>query len=211
MLLTIINFLGIISFSISGMLKGKKHKLDLLGIVVLGTITSVGGGITRDILLNKVPTTLINPNDAYLAIFVSIFSYILLHDRVEGNRKTARFVRIADAAGLALFTVVGAEKGVEMELGAFGTVLMGTLTGVGGGVIRDMLVREIPFILKEDLYAILCIVGSLIYWIGRNIFDIHSNFLIYGIILGIFVIRMFIIKYKLKLPNEPLPFQRREK
>lgn len=204
MFFEITNYIGIIAFAISGMFKGLKHRLDIFGVTVLGIMTAVGGGTVRDILLNEVPKSLINEKDAYIAITTSLISYIFLHNRLEGSNKISKLVMLSDALGLAAFTIIGAEKGVNAELGPFSTVVMATLTGVGGGVIRDLLVSEIPFVLKEDLYAILCALGGLFYWFltTANQKLLTKENLAYIVFIALFIIRMIAIKYKLSLPNK---------
>jgi len=202
MFFEITNYVGIVAFAISGMLKGLKHKLDIFGVTVLGVITAVGGGIVRDILLNEVPGSLLNEKDAYLAVITALISYLFLRNKLEGSKRISRLVMISDALGLAAFAIVGAEKGVNADLGPFSTAVMATLTGVGGGVIRDMLVSEIPFILKEDLYAVLCAVGGLLYWFLANKGILEREELAYTIFLLLFTIRMVAIKYKLNLPSK---------
>jgi len=204
MLFEIANYIGIIAFSISGMLKGMKHNLDIFGVVVLGVITAVGGGITRDVLLNRTPISIINEKDAYLAVVTAIISFTFLHNKLEGNRKIARLVMISDALGLAAFAIIGAERGLDAGLGPFSTAIMATLTGVGGGVIRDVLVSETPFILKEDLYAVLCLLGGGVYWWLNSIDLFDHDEMAYMIFMMIFIIRLLAIKYKLNLPKKRL-------
>jgi len=204
MFFEITNYIGIIAFAISGMLKGLKYRLDIFGVTVLGVMTAVGGGILRDMLLNEIPGSLLNERDAYLAITISLISYLFLHNKLEGSRKISRFIMISDALGLAAFTIIGAEKGVNANLGPFSTAVMATLTGVGGGVIRDLLVSEIPFVLKEDIYAALCAVGGFLYWFlalaNQNMLGREN--LAYGVFIVLFVIRLVAIKYKLNLPSK---------
>ena len=113
-------------------------------------------------------------------------------------------IRIFDAAGLALFTIIGAERGMSAGLGLLGTVLMATLTGVAGGAIRDVLIMEIPFILKEEVYALLSIIGAVVFWIGINYFDLDKSILSYIIIIMIFAGRMIAVKYNLHLPRRTI-------
>ncbi len=204
MFFEITNYIGVVAFAISGMLKGLKHRLDIFGVTVLGVITAVGGGIVRDVLLNQVPGSIINERDAYLAVATSLISYLFLHNKLEGSRRISRLVMISDALGLAAFAIIGAEKGVNAELGPFSTAVMATLTGVGGGVIRDLLVSEIPFILKEDLYAILCAVGGVLYWFlaSANQRMLERENLAYAVFIILFMIRLVAIKYKLNLPSK---------
>lgn len=202
MFFEITNYIGIVAFAISGMLKGLKHRLDIFGVIVLGVITAVGGGIIRDMLLNEVPGSLLNERDAYLAVVTALISYLFLRNKLEGSRKISRLVMISDALGLAAFTIIGAEKGVNAGLGPFSTAVMATLTGVGGGVIRDVLVSEIPFILKEDLYAVLCAAGGFLYWFLADQGILERKSLAYAIFILLFMIRLVAIKYKLNLPGK---------
>lgn len=197
MILEVLNISGLIAFSASGVLKGVKSKLDLFGVVVLAVITSLGGGTLRDIMLNRVPVSLVNDKDMYLVIVVAVITYFIAK-KVENY---IMFIKILDAAGLALFTVVGAEAGFNAGLGALGVIIMGTCTGIVGGAIRDILVKEIPFVLKEEIYAVFSIIGSLIYWAGMKYFSIDKNMLIYFIITFIFIGRVIAIKFNMQLPK----------
>ncbi len=200
MILEVLNIAGVAAFSISGVLAGVKKKLDILGVVVLGIITAFGGGILRDVILNSVPASVVNERDIYIAIVISILAYALF----KKMKNYFYLIRIFDAAGLALFTIIGAERGMSAGLGLLGTVLMATLTGVAGGAIRDVLIMEIPFILKEEVYALLSIIGSVVFWIGINYFDLDKSILSYIIIIMIFAGRMIAVKYNLHLPRRTI-------
>lgn len=205
-IIEILNIIGVIAFAISGSLKGLKHHLDILGVVILGIITAIGGGILRDVLLNETPSVLLKEADMYYAIITSIVIYIL----AQKVNNYVPVIKIFDAAGLAVFTVIGAQKGIEANLGFLGVIIMGTLTGVAGGVIRDMFVREVPFILKEEIYAMFCIVGGFILWILTKKLEFSLNLSIYIVILFIFIGRIIAIKFNLYLPkrfNEQSEFE----
>ncbi|MEI6855980.1 trimeric intracellular cation channel family protein [Psychrilyobacter sp.] len=204
MFFEITNYIGVVAFAISGMLKGLKYRLDIFGVIVLSLITALGGGIIRDMLLNEVPVSLINERDAYLAVITAVISYLFLHNKLEGRSRISKLVMISDALGLAAFAIIGAEKGVNAHLGPFSTAVMATLTGVGGGVIRDLLVSEIPFVLKEDLYAVLCAAGGCLYWflaLADQEMIAREN-LAYAVFIVLFMIRLIAIKYKLNLPSK---------
>jgi uncharacterized membrane protein YeiH len=198
MVIEILNTVGVIAFSISGALKGEKYRLDILGIVVLGVITAVGGGIMRDVILNNVPYSIVHEKDAYIAVFTALISYMIYHDKIEN--KLLYLIKISDAAGLAAFTVIGAQKGLVNGLGPLGVAIMATLTGVGGGVIRDILVNEIPFILKEDIYAFLCLLGGGVYWFGIK-GGLSEAIMMNMIMISIFIIRILTIIFNLSLPS----------
>jgi len=202
MFFEITNYIGVVAFAISGMLKGLKHKLDIFGVIVLGVMTAVGGGIVRDILLNEVPGSLLNERDGCIAVLAVVVSYYFLSNKLEGNKKISRMVMVSDALGLAAFAIIGAEKGVNAHLGPVSTAVMATLTGVGGGVIRDLLVCEIPFILKDEVYAVLCVAGGLLYWFLASKKIMERENLAYFLFLILFTVRMVAIKYKLNLPRK---------
>ncbi len=193
----ILNIVGIIAFAISGAMKGIKYSLDLLGIIVLGVITAIGGGIIRDVLLNTTPLILKNELDIILAINASIFPYFF----VKKIEKISFLVQLFDALGLAVFAVIGATRGIEANLGIVGVIIMGTLTGVAGGMLRDILVGEIPFVLKEDVYASFAIAGSLIYYLLIKFTFLNKVIIIYLVIFFIFIGRLFAIKFKWNLPK----------
>ncbi|MGC8765895.1 MAG: trimeric intracellular cation channel family protein [Brevinematia bacterium] len=197
LLLLILNEIGVVAFAISGAIKGIKHSLDLLGIIVLGVLTAIGGGVIRDVLLNTMPLILRNELDLIFAIIASLVAYFFAR-RLE---KVSFLIQIFDALGLAVFTIIGAEKGMEHNLGLLGVIIMGTSTGVGGGMLRDILVGEIPFVLKEEIYASFAILGSFFYCVLFKYFALRKEIVIYVIILLIFIGRLIAIKYRLKLPK----------
>lgn len=192
----ILYIIGIIAFAASGSFKGMKHQLDIFGVIVLGIITALGGGILRDVLINKIPFALLNEHDLYFSIGASLIAYFFgnrIHDYTE-------IIKYFDAAGLALFTVIGAQKGIEAGLGPLGIIMMGTLTGVAGGMIRDMLVCEIPFVLKEEVYALFCVFGTLGYILlqktGMN--PMSASWIT---IAFIFIGRVIAIRFNLHIPK----------
>jgi len=149
-------------------------------------------------LLNEIPATLVNEKALYFSIAASLLTYFLanrIHEFVP-------IVKTFDAIGLAVFTIIGCKKGLNKDLGILAVSIMGTLTGIAGGAIRDMLVREIPFILREEIYAFFCIIGGFSYWILYNYSKISEQYIIYILIVFIFLGRMFSIKYNLHLPNK---------
>ncbi len=197
LLLLILNEIGIIAFAISGAIKGIKHSLDFLGIMVLGVLTALGGGVLRDILLNTTPVILKNEIDIIFAISASIAAYFF----AKRLQKLSFIIQIFDALGLAVFTIIGAEKGLEFNLGLIGVIIMGTSTGVVGGMIRDVLVGEIPFVLKEEIYASFSILGSFLYCILLRYLKLNKEIAIYTVILMVFIGRLIAIRYRLQLPK----------
>lgn len=198
-MLIFFNTVGVIAFAVSGALKALKHELDIFGVLVLGGITAVGGGVIRDVILNRLPSAFVRETDIYIAMIISILTYIF--GKKLNNFSVA--VKLSDALGLATFAIIGSQIALEHNLSVMGTAVMATLTGVGGGVIRDLLVKETPFVLKEDIYATLCFLGGIIYWNINKIINVTEN--LQFNLLFIFIIffaRILAVKYKLNLPRK---------
>ncbi|WP_105167191.1 trimeric intracellular cation channel family protein [Pseudoalteromonas sp. T1lg23B] len=154
------DLLGVMVFAISGTLIAHSKHMDGFGVVVLATVTGIGGGTLRDIILD-VPVFWLHDTSYFIAIFGAIFISILFLNRQKQIPK--QMLQVADAFGLAFFAVMGVQKALNIGMPDATAIIMGVLTGCFGGVIRDVLAREIPLLLKGELYAITCIVGGVIY------------------------------------------------
>lgn len=200
----IFDMIGTIAFAVSGALVGVARKMDIFGMSVLALATAIGGGIVRDVLLGYFPpNSLRNIVYVTVVIAVTIIVFIIYSSRyrrqVMGPRSRASYL-FADAVGLASFTVTGASAGYTLypDLPIF-IVLLGTITAVGGGIIRDMLAQRIPSVLKEDVYALPSIIGGIVYyvmvlygWVGQAV---------YGAFSIVLIIRLLAIKYRWSLPK----------
>jgi uncharacterized membrane protein YeiH len=157
-LLLALNLAGTFVFGLSGGLAGVETRLDIFGVVVLAVVVGLAGGITRDLLIGIPPQTF--RDWRYLAVaggagLVTFLAYRVL-ERLE------RPILVLDAAGLALFCVTGASSALDHRVAAVEAIVLGAITGVGGGVLRDILIREIPVVLRTGLYAIPALIGSAI-------------------------------------------------
>jgi uncharacterized membrane protein YeiH len=155
--ITLLDFIGTFAFAISGALVAVRHRLDLFGVLVLSFAAATAGGIVRDVLLGATPPTSI-VDWRYLA--VSMLAGLLTfyrHQQVERMRNPVQWF---DAVGLALFAVLGAGKALAAGLGPVGAVMLGVLTGIGGGITRDVLVAEVPHVLRRELYAVAALAGA---------------------------------------------------
>lgn len=209
--LTVCNYMGTGAAAASGFLKGVKYKLDLFGLTLLAIITACGGGILRDILLSEIPDALINPKGLYIALatsacmyfFVKYFRNSVIKSK-ERNGKRYKVLHVSnlifDAIGLCAFSIIGASKGVRLNQNLITTAILATLTGCGGGVIRDMIIGEIPQILKEDIYAALAFAVGAIYYISIFDFDSPKVFTAFLLFTSSLTIRLLIIKFKINLP-----------
>jgi len=156
MLLLVLDLVGTFVFAFSGATAGVKHRLDLFGVLVLSFAAGNAGGITRDLLIGAVPPAAIS-DGRYLA--VSVLAGIVTFWRPSVIDRLRSPVLLFDAAGLALFAVAGAQKALAFGLNPLMAALLGMLTGIGGGMTREVLLAEIPTVLRADLYAIAALAG----------------------------------------------------
>ncbi len=196
-LFSFINLLGIVAFSISGSLKAIKEGLDLLGITVLAITTALGGGILRDVIINTVPIAFRSKENmifALIGLLIGISIY-----KFEGI-ENSMLILIPDAVGLSAFSATGAMIAYNASVNIFGIVILATLTGVGGGVISDILLGKIPAVLKDDFYASCSIIGALLFYITINV---SHNITLSAIVcvLSVFIVRILAIMLDWRLPR----------
>ncbi len=148
---------GTFVFALAGGTAGARRQLDLFGILVLSFAAACSGGIMRDVLIGAVPPAALTDWRYLATSLVAGAIAFRWHSDIE---RMANPVRMFDAAGLALFAVAGAEKALAYELSAVMAALLGMLTGIGGGVVRDLLLAQIPTVLRSDLYAVAALAGA---------------------------------------------------
>jgi uncharacterized membrane protein YeiH len=154
---TAIDFVGTFAFAISGATAGVRKGLDLFGVLVLSFAAATAGGIVRDALLGATPPVAL-VDWRYLA--VAMLAGVVTFYRFDDIDRLRNPLQFTDAVGLGLFAVVGAGKALEYGVGPVGAVLLGTLTGIGGGIVRDLLVMQVPVVLQRELYAIAALLGA---------------------------------------------------
>ena len=191
----IIEVLGTIAFTISGAYAAMQKKLDLFGVIMIAFVTAIGGGTIRDMLIGNTPVSWMKNMTTPLIILstavITIFFKQLVH-----NLKITLF--LFDAVGLGLFTVVGIQKGLEIGLNPGVCIALGTITGCFGGVLRDILLSQIPVLFHKEIYATACIIGGtaycvLIYFVNKQVAEAISVILICGI-------RILAVRLNWKLP-----------
>ena len=168
--------LGTIAFAASGAMVGIRKQMDIFGICVLGVVTAVGGGMTRDVILGKLPSALQKPVYVEVSVVTALAIFILLYvkqDLLSGKMGTFydKAMLIMDSVGLGIFTTLGVMTGIDngYEWNTFLLVFIGMLTGVGGGLMRDMMAGEEPYIFVKHIYACASLVGALgCVWIYRE-------------------------------------------
>ena len=198
-LLFALDLSGTFVFAVNGAITGlKAARLDIVGMVALGMMTAIGGGIARDVLINTVPAAFrywpylaVAAGGALLAFFFS-----------RHLRRIALPIEFLDAAGLSLFCVTGVTKSLEYGLGPVPAVILGAVTAIGGGTIRDVLVRRVPTVLTSGLYAIPAMVGATIA-VATVETGVYGAPAAVGAALACFLIRAVGIRYNLSAPVAP--------
>lgn len=189
--------IGTFAFAISGAMTAMHKKFDPFGVLIIGFVTAVGGGTIRDILLPGRPVFwLIEPAFVYSIIAGTMFAMIF-------RKRLDYFVKsllLFDTLGLGLYTIIGVEIGVESNLSNMSCIILGTITGSFGGILRDILVNEIPVIFKREIYATVSILGGIIYFILK-FSHLTPPALQLIPILFIILVRLLIIRYRISYPN----------
>ncbi len=197
--MTLLNFfviIGTIAFAISGSLIGIEKRLDLFGIIFLAITTAVGGGIFRDIIIGSIPpAAFVDPSFCIISIIIAIAVFILY----EKTHKFEKIIMISDALGLGVFTAIGCRTAIiHGANNAFFVITMGLITGVGGGILRDVFVKDVPYVFKKEIYALASIIGALFYYfIYKYLPDIISLYICCAVVL---VVRVIAILFKINLP-----------
>ncbi len=195
-LILLIDILGTIAFAISGVLTALNKRLDPFGILIIAFVTAVGGGTLRDVLIDVPVAWMRNLTFVYVIVASAIFAVIF--------RKRLNYVRrslfLFDTIGIALYTIVGVEKGIAAGFSPVICVALGTMTACFGGVLRDILCNEIPIIFRKEIYATACILGASAYFLLERT-PISENFIV--IISGSIVItvRLLAVYFNLSLPS----------
>jgi len=201
--LLVLDLVGTFAFALNGALTATRTAhLDVVGVVTLGIITAVGGGIIRDILLGALPpATFVDWRYLAVATAGGLIAFLF-------SRRLSRFISaidVLDAAGLSLFAVTGAGKALELGAGPAQAIILGTVTGVGGGTVRDVLIRQIPGVLSSGLYAIPALVGAALLVVATSggVSQLLGAPLALGAAGVCFVIRMVGLHFGLDAPKPP--------
>lgn len=191
-----LDLFGIIVFALSGALMAGRYKLDPFGVVVLAAVTAIGGGTIRDIILQTPVFWVIQPYYLYIILVTALLTIILVR---QPKRIPKRFLLIADAFGLALFAVVGTQKSLSLGAPFSVAIVMGTITGVAGGMIRDVLCNVIPMILRQEIYALAAMLGGGLF-VGLRHLAWSENEATIVAVLGALLLRLAAIYWQVSLP-----------
>ncbi|MFN8246230.1 MAG: trimeric intracellular cation channel family protein [Ferruginibacter sp.] len=194
--LQIIEILGTFSFAVSGATFAMEKRLDPFGVLIISFVTAIGGGTLRDVVIGNLPVGWLRDGTVTTLIFVAGIS-TMFFDKYFKKLTTTLF--LFDALGLGLFTIVGIEKAMQLNLSAGVCIALGTITASFGGVIRDVLLNHVPLVFRKEIYALASVAGGLLYF-GLKHTSIPADVSTIICILFIFIIRLLAVRYHLSLP-----------
>lgn len=196
LVLDLMGLVGTVAFALAGALTGIKKKLDIFGVIMLAIITATGGGILRDLLIgNTPPVALLNPTFVLISIISALAACFIYRQITRFNR----FILICDAIGLGAFTAAGANMAIMHDINTpFIMIVLGVMTGVGGGVLRDLFVQEIPFVFCKEIYAVAAIAGAACFYYTQSL--LPAPVPMYLCFVATTVIRIVSIVYDVHLP-----------
>lgn len=197
-LLYTLDIIGTFVFAISGIRLAAKKKMDLFGALVIGFVTAVGGGTTRDVLLGSYPVAWVQDINLPLTIALAV-PFTLIFRKYIVNLKRTFFV--FDTIGIALFTISGMQKALSIGIHPALAIVMGMVSAVMGGVIRDILCNEIPLIFRKEIYATACLAGGFVFFLLDYYTPLTENIIYLITTIVIIVIRVVSIKYDLSMPK----------
>ncbi len=195
----LIDIIGTIAFALSGFIIAARERFDLLGILVLSYVTAFGGGVVRDLLVDRQPFIFSETYPVmvvFITILVAFFFKLHTHTKLTNNY----VFQISDSLGLSMFAYTGATVGLVAGFNFGGVIFLSFLTAVGGGIIRDMIMNKVPFILTNDFYGTIALVIGATVW-TLSIFSLLTPLTTILVILGGTILRIMAIRFQWKLPK----------
>lgn len=192
----LLDLLGTFAFAISGIRLASGKQIDWFGAYIIGLVTAIGGGTLRDVLLDVTPFWMLDAK-YFLTTGVALFITLLFKDKLF---KWGSTLFLFDTIGLGLFTIVGITKSIDAGLPFWVCIVMGTITGSVGGVVRDVLLNEVPLIFRKDIYALACVAGGGVYFVC-GYFDLPTGVTETIAALTVIVFRLIAVKFHIQLPQ----------
>lgn len=193
-LITVLEYIGLFVFAASGAMCAIEKKMDFFGILILATVTAIGGGVIRDVVTDIGIPIFFSKYEYMLIIILSTILVIILRGRIQWQ---TTFL-VLDAIGLSVFTVAAGMKAIDQGFNFMTFLFVSVITAVGGGVIRDVLAQEVPNILKREIYAVASLIGAICLWFLSPLIGItYSSYICLALI---FIIRLITIHYQMNLP-----------
>ena len=193
----ILEIVGTFAFAVSGIKTASSKNFDWFGAYVVGVATAIGGGTIRDIMLGLPIFWMRNP--FYIIISALALVYGILQHRYKSTSKQRKTILLFDTLGLALFTIVGIQKTEQLGFPFWTAIIMGTITGAAGGVMRDVLVGTVPLIFRKEIYAMACIFGGIVYFICKEV-GLDTMICTATAGIGVIALRYLAIRFHLSLP-----------
>jgi len=193
--ISLIDYTGTFAFAISGIRLASAKRFDWFGAYVVGLVTAIGGGTTRDLLLNVTPFWMLQPS--YLIVTAVALISVILFGKYLIRLNNTFF--IFDAVGLGLFVVVGIEQTLDAGFPFWVAIVMGMITGSVGGIIRDILINEVPLIFRKDIYALACVIGGLVFF-GCDMMNMSPTITQLLSAISVILTRVLAVKYHISLP-----------
>ncbi len=197
-ILYLLDLFGSFVFALSGCILAARKTFDVFGFFIVGFFTAVGGGTFRDVIIGNVPVFWLNDMYYVLVVTAAAVLTFLLTNII---RQFENLLQIMDALGIGVFTLIGIRIGLEKGLIPFFAVMMGVVTAVFGGIVRDILCNEIPLIFHREIYATACIIGGIVFIILNDL-PIQDDIINFSVIICIVVVRLVSLKYNLSLPRK---------
>ena len=193
----LLDIIGTMAFAMSGALTAMSKKLDPFGVFIIAFVTAVGGGTLRDIMIGRTPVGWMLDLKYVYVIIIGFVLAILFRKKFDRLR-TSLF--LFDTIGLGVFTLIGLEKGINIGLHPVVCITLGTMTACFGGVIRDILCTEIPVIFRREIYATICILGGIVFFLLRKL-NLDNDILYLTTSIVIVSVRFMAVKFKWYLPT----------
>lgn len=196
-LIYVLDIIGTFAFAISGALVASKKDFDLFGVIIIAFATAVGGGMTRDVLIDAHPINWIGDLNYIWTILAAVIFTFLFKSKIAPLSKT---LFLFDTIGIGVFTLLGVQKGLAFDLHPFIAIVMGMVSAVMGGVIRDVLTNEVPLIFKKEIYASACLAGGAVFLLTHHL-ELSDNIQFFATIITVIIIRLLAVKFHLELPK----------
>ena len=193
----VLDILGTFAFAVSGALVASDKKFDLFGVIIIAFVTAVGGGMLRDVLINAHPINWIGDLNYLYIIFSAVLFTFLFKSKIAHLSKT---MFLFDTIGISVFTLLGLQKGLAYNLHPIIALIMGMISAVFGGVLRDVLTNKVPLIFEKEVYASACLAGGIMYLI-LNYFNVDENINFIVSASVVVIIRAIAVKFHLELPK----------
>lgn len=192
----LLDLIGTFAFAISGIRLASGKQIDWFGAYIIGLVTAIGGGTLRDVLLDVKPFWMLDAT-YFLTTGVALIAILLFKDKLF---KLGSTLFLFDTIGLGLFTIVGVTKSIDAGLPFWVCIVMGTITGSVGGVMRDVLLNEVPLLFRKDIYALACVFGGVVYFFC-GYFNLPTGVTETIAALTVIVFRLLAVKYHIHLPK----------